>query len=281
MIDLLVKAGADLEVQNNLGRTALGESVASGNLPATKALVVGGASPAAGLSVARAAANEEMISYLEWAVGETAPSSLEDEKEILLRRLSQLLEKEAKEIEAKKMEKKTLLEKTRANLQNQSKKMEEEIAEVEKKSQVLKAELMRYKNEEENKIKALTLEVNELGYELDRKIIGRVSGEDVASCLECPVCLDLCKPPREIWQCPEGHIMCELCANRPEMRNCSQCRMTLSQENLSRNRALEELARKTLPPVEEETTANRRGGRSRGGQGARRRQQGDSNEMRR
>ena len=68
--------------------------------------------------------------------------------------------------------------------------------------------------------------------------------------------------------------MCELCANRPEMRNCSQCRMTLTHENLSRNRALEELARKTLPAVEEEA-GSRRGGRSRGGQGARRRQQGD------
>ena len=201
IVDLLVRAGADLEIQNKSGRTALEECVSSNNLPAVKVLVRGGARLGTALSVARTEeTDEEIISYLEWAAREAA-SSVEDEKEILLRRLSELLEKEAEEIEAKRIEKKTLLDKTRANLQNQSKKMEEEIAEVERKGKELKAELTRYKNEEEMKIKALTQEVSELGLELDRKIIGRVSGEDVASCLECPVCLDLCKPPREVSPC--------------------------------------------------------------------------------
>ena len=74
--------------------------------------------------------------------------------------------------------------------------------------------------------------------------------------------------------------MCEPCANRPEMRNCSQCRIALHHENLSRNRALEELARKTLPAVELERTGSRRGARPASnrwrGQVVRRPQPGDT-----
>jgi hypothetical protein len=41
---------------------------------------------------------------------------------------------------------------------------------------------------------------------------------------ECPVCLDVCKPPKQIMQCPEGHIMCKTCADNPQMKICPQCR---------------------------------------------------------
>ena len=58
--------------------------------------------------------------------------------------------------------------------------------------------------------------------------------------------------------------MCESCTYRPEMNHCSQCRTPLYAHDgtvkLTRNRALEDLARNTFPPVEREST----GGRSRG-----------------
>ena len=58
--------------------------------------------------------------------------------------------------------------------------------------------------------------------------------------------------------------MCESCAYRPELIHCSQCRTPLygydGTLKLSRNRALEELASNTFPPVEREST----GGRGRG-----------------
>ena len=65
--------------------------------------------------------------------------------------------------------------------------------------------------------------------------------------------------------------MCETCAYRPEMVHCSQCRTPLyaydGTVKLSRNRALEELARRTFPATEEETAVGRgranRGGRAR------------------
>uniref|UniRef100_A0A0K2VBW2 RING-type domain-containing protein n=1 Tax=Lepeophtheirus salmonis TaxID=72036 RepID=A0A0K2VBW2_LEPSM len=58
----------------------------------------------------------------------------------------------------------------------------------------------------------------------------------------CPVCLCLLKPPLRIFQCPEGHILCEECKENPALVHCPQCRVPL--EGLcSRNRALEEVAR--------------------------------------
>merc|ERR1711874_604507 len=42
--------------------------------------------------------------------------------------------------------------------------------------------------------------------------------------LECPVCFELMKPPKQIWQCGSGHTLCEMCKNDPEMNNCPTCR---------------------------------------------------------
>ena len=39
---------------------------------------------------------------------------------------------------------------------------------------------------------ALSREVQELDWELSKRRISRIKAEDLAKCLECPVCLDLC-----------------------------------------------------------------------------------------
>ena len=51
--------------------------------------------------------------------------------------------------------------------------------------------------------------------------------------------------------------MCGDCTERPELEICPRCRVVLA-GRLSRNRALEELARKTFP-YEEEEAAGRPG----------------------
>ena len=195
---LLISAGVELDVKNKQGRSAVDECVAANNMEAMKVLVTAGANLQETVRLARASGREETVTSPQSRQGGAAALSVQDEKEDLLRRLGELLEKETQEIEVKRMEKKKLLDKTKANLQSHSKKMEEEIAIVEKKCQDLKSELSRFKKEEEKKIKALALEVSELGCEFDRKAVGRVKSEDVAKCLECPVCLDLCKPPKEV-----------------------------------------------------------------------------------
>ena len=56
--------------------------------------------------------------------------------------------------------------------------------------------------------------------------------------LECPICLDTAdKPP--IYQCPEGHLLCEDCNAR--LVDCPQCGHALMN---SRNRTAEDLAEK-------------------------------------
>ena len=62
----------------------------------------------------------------------------------------------------------------------------------------------------------------------------------------CPVCLELLRPPLRIFQCPEGHILCENCKENPAIVHCPQCRVPL-ERNCSRNRALEEVARNYFP----------------------------------
>ena len=60
--------------------------------------------------------------------------------------------------------------------------------------------------------------------------------EDLMNMLECPVCLDTAdRPP--IYQCPEGHLLCESCNHR--LSACPQCSHSLLN---SRNRTAEGLA---------------------------------------
>ena len=37
-------------------------------------------------------------------------------------------------------------------------------------------------------------------------------------CVECPVCMEEMKPPKKIFQCSNGHVICEHCKNNPEVR---------------------------------------------------------------
>ena len=46
---------------------------------------------------------------------------------------------------------------------------------------------------------------------------------EVASILECPVCLDTMVRVR-IYQCRNGHNVCERCSANPSLVSCPQCR---------------------------------------------------------
>jgi E3 ubiquitin-protein ligase SIAH1 len=59
---------------------------------------------------------------------------------------------------------------------------------------------------------------------------------ELLNTLECPVCLDTADDP-PIYQCPEGHLLCERCNQR--LNDCPQCGHALMN---SRNRTAEDLA---------------------------------------
>jgi len=61
---------------------------------------------------------------------------------------------------------------------------------------------------------------------------------NIMSELECPICFELSRPP--IYQCPEGHIICNNC--RPRVSRCPVCRFVFQGMPDIRNRFIEKLA---------------------------------------
>lgn len=197
--ELLIGAGVELNRLNKFGHSALDESVLSDNIGALEVLVKAGANIEASLRLARSNGKENIVEFL----GQKTPmeggvEDLEEKKAALIRELEGIQARERNDVEAKKKEKKKLIEKAKTSMKTETERMEREIAVLELKRAELAAELARYKKDEEKKIKTLTLELNDLSHDLDFKLAGSVRAEDVVKCLECPLCLDLCKPPKEV-----------------------------------------------------------------------------------
>eukprot|EP00091_Calanus_sinicus_P017637 TRINITY_DN38130_c0_g1_i1.p1 TRINITY_DN38130_c0_g1~~TRINITY_DN38130_c0_g1_i1.p1 ORF type:complete len:101 (-),score=19.74 TRINITY_DN38130_c0_g1_i1:69-371(-) len=52
----------------------------------------------------------------------------------------------------------------------------------------------------------------------------------------CPICADMMSPPTRIWQCGEGHILCQDCRNHPDIKTCPSCRGQFVGRNLPMER---------------------------------------------
>lgn len=117
-----------------------------------------------------------------------------------------------------------------------------------------KTEFMKEKEDIETKYKhrveAITAELEtEIGEMKESirslKIILSYSTEDAErvittkSELECPVCLEEMRPPRRIWQCSDGHPVCEFCRKKPAVTCCPTCRKYI----VGRSTIAEKLAR--------------------------------------
>ena len=46
---------------------------------------------------------------------------------------------------------------------------------------------------------------------------------DLLPCPECPVCMENMLPPRRIFQCKNGHIICEICQPKIKEQKCPTC----------------------------------------------------------
>ena len=83
---------------------------------------------------------------------------------------------------------------------------------------------------------------------------------------ECSVCLDDMRPPVKIFQCRNGHVMCESCKNHPEVVTCPTCRIPLpGADALMRNIPMEKLARSYFERINQVVHRSRSQNRSRSG----------------
>lgn len=63
---------------------------------------------------------------------------------------------------------------------------------------------------------------------------------------ECPVCMEMMAPPKKIFQCTNGHLLCDSCKNHPEIRSCPSCRVLIVTSQFTRNIPMERLIRSQL-----------------------------------
>merc|ERR1712098_134358 len=152
--------------------------------------------------------NAEMILMME-SFNINVSISVKDERENLMKRIE--------------------VEKQQLEIEKEQKDLNERIEQLNKRVQDTNKALLALRKEMEEEKRKITIEK-----------------QNLSNILQCPVCLDTCKPPLQIWQCREGHILCESCYSRRELKSCPQCRMSL-QGNVSRSRVLEELAIKLFP----------------------------------
>ena len=111
---------------------------------------------------------------------------------------------------------------------------ENEVADLQFHLMVKKKELQKLKLEFVDMMKKKINEMDSVISALRADLVEmKMKNQDLEEVLKCPVCLDPCKPPLQIYQCHEGHIVCESCFSKPELVTCPQCRMSLD-GNVSR-----------------------------------------------
>merc|ERR1711936_913693 len=60
----------------------------------------------------------------------------------------------------------------------------------------------------------------------------------VNSQFECPVCYEEMRPPVQMFQCRQGHVVCQMCKHKGQLTQCPSCRGQI----VGRNFAMENLA---------------------------------------
>lgn len=98
----------------------------------------------------------------------------------------------------------------------------------------------------------------ERGTSLEEDSLARSA--EVASILECPVCLDTMVRVR-IYQCRNGHNVCERCSANPSLVSCPQCREPYRNIKV-RNLGLEQLATLQDTQLKRTTEKNLKEGKS-------------------
>ena len=262
-----------LEMKNKFDRTALDESILIGNVESAELLLKAGASVTeASTILAIGKNNDELIQMLK-TYSKNVSVTVKDEREALKKRIAELDGNEVADLESQLMVKKKKLQNLKSKYRRyrieeltQIKEIDEEMIKFDKEQEVVNKQMLELNerhlalkkkhselktkivdmktkfdaavkegdkviNQCHSEISSLCKDLDEMKMKEQEKVIEE--NQDLEEILKCPVCLDTCRPPLQIWQCREGHIVCESCFSRPVLVVCPQCRMSLD-GNVSR-----------------------------------------------
>ena len=215
IIEKLLAVGADVDSANKWGRTPLHECVISNNVEGAGRLLEAGASKGKGdgegLIVQALAVGMNRVEILQlicWVDGKVGAREYKpiqktltasEEREALTKRLAELKEEQIKEVEMELMDKKLELVKTKKRY-SKLKEDSEKVLEMAR-TEVIRLEREKAVFEVDERFKCVQLEkeIDRLATEICVKKMPE-KNKYVVSCLKCPVCLDVCKPPLQVRQ---------------------------------------------------------------------------------
>jgi len=108
--------------------------------------------------------------------------------------------------------------------------LQERLSNLQKEKTAKQSELEASFNKQKKNIEASIQKLNLCMDQFDWEKFLRISNS--ASELECPVCIEEMRPPMKIWQCKEGHPICDVCRRRPQVSSCPVCRQDIVGRNI-------------------------------------------------
>ena len=81
---------------------------------------------------------------------------------------------------------------------SQKDKVQKALDKLDSQVTALRSKLSNLNREEGQKVKTLQLEISKLTNEISKRKVKESLSRDVEGCLDCPVCLDVCKPPTQV-----------------------------------------------------------------------------------
>ena len=264
VVKILLDYHADVNAQNNEGNTALHESLTTQITPNIVNVVKLLLSEGGDLEIL----NKENKAVLELAkktqnqdIQSLVNETIEQKNIEFLR--NELKKHQAKQIVSKrkkKLKEISVLNNNVSQLQQKIRDEKERTEELEKKVEMLLTEISNRNEKIENLKSELKIKIEGEEYRSYEKLkqdvvyfehcVKTENYDDVINLdkRECPICFNEMKSSQKIYQCQNGHILCEECFNRiiEGTKLCPFCKIDIA-TNPIRNRAMEEIIETETP----------------------------------
>merc|ERR1712142_1381245 len=106
-------------------------------------------------------------------------------------------------------------------------------------------ELMAKHEDEVDQNRKKYLKITKIKHKIQEELQSRLSSvlpNPTSFIPECYVCLERMKPPLEIMNCNNGHLVCSVCFPKLQVKNCGQCNSAIN----GRATAMEQMIRQLL-----------------------------------